>query len=299
MFDGTLPVTRIQKFCTQDGPGIRTTVFLKGCPLRCRWCHNPETQSPAPQLLFSGQLCVGCGACAAVCSTHAHRLTDGVHDWNAADCTGCGRCAAVCCTGACETAAQPMSTAQILQTVLQDAAFYGSEGGLTLSGGEPLYHAEGSLALLQAAKSAGLNTAVETCGAFDPALLPPLAKVIDLFLWDYKDSDPARHKEYAGVSNEGILRNLRRLDELGGRTRLRCILVAGVNLCQQHLCAIADTALSLKHCVGVDLLPYHAYGGSKAVALGLPDPARPEWIPTEQAMQEAAAYLRGRGVPVG
>lgn len=293
-----LPVTRIQRFSTKDGPGIRTTVFLKGCPLRCAWCHNPETQSPEPQLLFSRQLCIGCGACTAACPTGAHQMGQAGHSWQAAACTGCGACAEACPTGACETAAQWMTAEEILRVVLQDKPFYGSTGGLTLSGGEPMLRPAACVSLLQSAKAAGLHTAVETCGQFDADWLPELAACTDLFLWDYKDSDPQRHLQYTGASNERILENLHRLDALGARIRLRCILVAGVNLNEQHLQAIVQTYTSLRGCEGVDLLPYHAYGGSKAVQLGRQDTANPDWIPTGDAVRQAAETLRAAGIPV-
>ncbi len=290
-----LPVTRIQRFSTHDGPGLRTTVFLKGCPLRCAWCHNPETQSSRQEVMYSEQLCILCGGCAAVCP--AHRV-DETHAFDRAVCQACGRCAALCPTGALEMAATPMTVDAILAAVAQDAAFYGETGGLTLSGGEPMAHPEAALALLRAAREAGLHTAVETCGCFPARYLPELAAVTDLLLWDYKDSDPARHARYTGVSNEGILDNLRQVDALGAAIELRCILVKNVNLNDAHLAAIAETYHGLRRCPGVTLLPYHAYGSSKARQLGRADNARTEWIPTPEDMAHARDFLQSRGVPL-
>ncbi len=290
-----LPVTKIQRFSTHDGPGVRTTVFLKGCPLRCEWCHNPETQSVRQEVMVSSSLCVLCGSCAAVCA--AHRVGE-EHSFDRSVCTGCGRCADACPTGALERAAAEMSAEEILSAVMQDAVFYGESGGITLSGGEPMAHPAGTIALLRAAKDAGLHTAIETCGYFSPEYLPELAAVTDLFLWDCKDSDPVRHERYTGVSNVRILENLRALDALGAQIELRCILVKGVNLTDAYLAAIAETYHALHNCPGVTLLPYHAYGSSKARQLGREDNAHPAWIPAEEDMAHARDFLRDRNVPL-
>ncbi len=290
-----LPVTKIQRFSTHDGPGVRTTVFLKGCPLRCAWCHNPETQSARQEVMFSSAMCVLCGSCAAVCAAH---LVGEEHGFDRSACVGCGRCADACPTGALEMASTLMTVEGILAAVMQDAAFYGESGGITLSGGEPMAHPEGAIALLRAAKAAGLHTAMETCGHFPAEYLSELAAVTDLFLWDYKDSDSLRHERYTGVGNARILENLRALDALGAQIELRCILVKGVNLTDAHLAAIAETYHALRNSPGVTLLPYHAYGSSKARQLGREDNARPEWIPTQEDMAHARAFLRERNVPL-
>ncbi len=292
-----LPVTRVQRFSTKDGPGIRTTVFLKGCPLRCAWCHNPETQSFRPQLMYADKLCVLCGGCAAHCPQGVHTVGDS-HTLDRAACTGCGACASVCPTGACEMASADMTVDALLAAAMQDVPFYGDHGGLTLSGGEPMAHPEEAIALLRAAKEAGLHTALETCGHFPPAYLPELTRVTDLFLYDYKDSDPLRHRQYTGVDNSLILRNLHALDGLGAAIELRCILVKTVNLTDDHLAAIAETYHALHRCPGVTLLPYHAYGSSKARQLGLPDTAHPEWVPTKEDLTYARVLLTERGVKV-
>ena len=234
-----LPVTEIQRFCMHDGPGVRTVVFCKGCPLRCAWCHNPETQRATPEMLFYPAKCIFCGACVSACPAgaqiiHPERIFDRDR------CAACGRCAAVCCTDAITPAAKDMTVDEILAAVLRDRAFYGERGGVTLSGGEPMAHPHGAIALLTACKEAGLGTAVETCGYFDEHLIPSLIPVVDLFLWDVKDTDDDRHKAYTGVSNRRILENLRRVDALGGRTRLRCILVNGVNTDEAHYAALAE-----------------------------------------------------------
>lgn len=294
----TVPVTQIQRFSTHDGPGVRTTVFFKGCPLRCRWCHNPETQSAAMQLYYISRFCIGCEACAAVCPASAHEFAKGQHHFHAERCLACLRCVQVCPSAACEASARQMRVEEILAEVMRDRAFFGREGGLTLSGGEPLFHPEAALHLLSLARAQGLHTALETCGYFEEKWLEPLSRQVNLFLWDFKDSDPARHREYTGVSNEKILKNLRILDSLGGNIRLRCILVQGVNLSQAHLEAIASLYHSLAHCSGVDLLPYHPYGASKAAQLGRNDPGRTDWVPDPETMRDAVAFLKKRMVSV-
>ncbi len=285
-----LPVTEIQRHCMHDGPGLRTVVFLKGCPLRCAWCHNPETHRVEQELFFYPDKCIGCGACVSACPVGAHTLYP-ERVLNRSLCVACGRCAAVCCTEALTLARRDMTVDEILAVVLRDRAFYtptrgGDAGGLTVSGGEPMFHPEGALALLSAARATGISTAVETCGYFPPDHLSALAAVTDLLLWDVKDTCDDRHRRYTGVSNRLILDNLRAADALGARIRLRCILVNGINTEPAHYRAIDELAASLSHCEGIDFIPYHAYAGSKARALGLPDNTRADWIPKGGAGRE-------------
>lgn len=292
-----LPVAEIQRFCMHDGPGVRTVVFFKGCPLRCTWCHNPEMRKAEQEMLFYPQKCIFCGACVSACPTGA-QVIHPERQFERDMCRACGLCAEVCCTNALVPVAREMTVEEILVAVMKDQAFYGETGGVTLSGGEALIHGEGIIALLTACKEAGLNTAVETCGYFDEELIPDLTSAVDLFLWDVKDTDDDRHKAYTGVSNRRILENLRRVDALGGRTRLRCILVNGVNTDTAHYAALAEIALGLAHCEGIEFLPYHAYGGSKTVALGLEDSGRLDWIPDAETVSMAAAFVQNLGVRV-
>ena len=285
-----LPVTKVQKFCTHDGPGIRTTVFLKGCPLRCTWCHNPETQSRKMEFFYSHQFCLGCSACEAVCPAGVHHFSP-AHEIDRTRCTGCMACTAACPSGALEACTEQMSPEAILLEVLKDRVFYGERGGLTLSGGEPLLHGQAILPLLQGAKAAGITTAIETCGVFNADLLAEIIPLTDLFLWDVKDTDPIRHQANTGGALSTVLDNLRCADAMGARTRMRCILLNGVNLNETHLAAVAALFRQLQHCEGIELLPYHTYGDAKNGQLGKPSAAHPEWIPTEAQLAFAREYI--------
>jgi pyruvate formate lyase activating enzyme len=295
--ENKLTVTEIQRFCMHDGPGVRTTVFLKGCPLRCAWCHNPETQKFKSELLFYPKKCIGCAACTATCPVGAHSLAE----WHTIDrekCILCGKCVDNCPTGALEKCGREYTVEEILSVVEKDRSFYGEKGGITVSGGEPFARGEAVIALLQACKARGLSTAMETSGYADPAVILAALPYVDLFLWDIKDTDGERHKRYTGVSNEKILQNLSLVNDMNARIRLRCILVNGVNTDARHYSAIADIANKINNLDGVEWIPYHAYGGTKAVFLGLEDNGRKEWIPKSEEIERAKAMLKKLGVAV-
>ena len=292
--ENTLTVTEIQRFCMHDGPGIRTTVFLKGCPLRCTWCHNPETQAYKSQLLFYPTRCIGCGECAARCPQKAHIL-DKTNRLDREKCQGCFTCTEVCPAVALDVCGTAMSIEEILNILEKDRAFYGAEGGITLSGGEP-FAQKSVIPLLKACKERGFSTAVETCGQIDEEILREAIPCVDLFLWDIKDTDTERHKKYTGVSNEKILSNLKIANESGAKIRLRCILVNGINTDVDHYQAVADLAKTIKNPDGVEWIPYHAYGGTKATFLGRPDNGMPQWIPTADQLKKAKEILSSRGI---
>lgn len=290
-------ITEIQRFCMHDGPGVRTTVFLAGCPLRCAWCHNPETQSAKPQTMLWSTKCIGCGACVSACAAGAQVISEDKREIDRSKCTCCGECIAVCPTGALESSYKLMSEDEIVAEVIKDKAFFGARGGVTLSGGEPTAQAE-VIPLLERFKALGINTALETCGYFDSKIAKTLVDLVDVFLWDIKDTCDTRHREYTGVSNAKIIENLRLVDSLGAKSVMRCIMVRGVNMNDEHIDSVASLWRSLNNCECVELLAYHTYGGSKSEAIGLDDNGRKDWIPSSDEMLAAKEKLRALGVSV-
>ncbi|MBO4492354.1 MAG: glycyl-radical enzyme activating protein [Lentisphaeria bacterium] len=262
----------IEKFAVHDGPGIRSVVFIKGCPLRCLWCHNPESQAMEPELLFNAGKCTSCGQCAAVCPESCHVIRpDGVHEFDRSRCLRCGRCAEVCPSEALELVGRKMSVSEVMDDVMKDQVFYQSSGGgVTLSGGEPLAHFAFTSALLKAAKEAGLHTAVETSGFVSPERISALMPLVDLWLWDVKAS-PAKHEKLTGVPADPILSNLASLNDSGAEIILRCPLVPGVNDGDEDLRHIAGLANRFGQVRRIDLEPYHPMGEGKSLNLGRTD----------------------------
>ena len=270
----------------RDGPGVRTAVFFKGCPLRCAWCHNPEMQKAEKELLFFKNKCIGCRLCAS-CKNGVHTFDD-VHKIDRDRCVSCGECADNCPSSALQICGGEISIDGIIREVKKDAAFYGETGGVTLSGGEP-FAQPGAVQLLKRLKAEGINTAVETCGYYDVTDAVPY---VDLFLWDIKDTDDVRHKKNTGVSNKPVLENLFAADRAGAEIRLRCILVNGVNTDGTHYKNVAEIIKNLHNCTGADVLPYHAYGGSKAELIGGEDNGAESLIPTQEQINRFREIIK-------
>lgn len=263
-------VFQIQRFSVNDGPGIRTAVFLKGCPLDCAWCHNPESNSPGPELSYAKRLCIGCGQCVIRCPQGCHRMENGIHVLDRKDCLLCGRCAEAC-VGALEIIGKKMTYGEVMKAVSRDKLFYdNSGGGLTLTGGEPMMQYEFSLSILKAARYAGINTCMETSGYAKTEHILSVAEYTDLLLYDWKFTDDALHRRWTGVSNELILKNISALDASGARLILRCPLVPGLHD-NEHLIGIAKTANSMRNIEAIHVMPYHCLGKSKHDALGSSD----------------------------
>lgn len=260
-------IFNVQRFCVNDGPGIRTTVFFKGCPLNCLWCHNPESKIRAPQIMFDASSCVSCGRCVNVCSNH--RIWDSAHIYLRENCTVCGKCIDVCFSSALNKAGYGIESADVLQEVLRDNAFYkNSGGGITLSGGEPMAQPKFALEILKSAKENGLHTCMETCGYSSAENFKAVAPYVDIFLFDWKITECNEHKKYTGVPNTRILSNLRLLDSLGAKTILRCPIIPTVNENSEHFKGIAEIANSLKNILQIEIEPYHPLGKAKSEKLG-------------------------------
>lgn len=251
----------MQGFSIHDGPGIRTTVFLKGCDLYCPWCHNPEGLSRRPELSFSKSLCIGCGACASVCS--AHTADGDGHHLDRALCTASGKCIDACPTGALSLTGERMKVSQVVAFALRDRRYYGKNGGVTLSGGEPMCQPEFTAAVLRELKQAGIHTALETNGTADFPLYEKLMPDTDLFLIDYKLSDPATYAMAGSVLGR-VPETISRLDRGGAHIVLRCPIIPGVNDNRDHFSAIAALVRRHANIIRYEIMPYHKLGVSKA-----------------------------------
>jgi len=289
----------LQRFSIHDGPGIRTTVFLKGCPLRCWWCSNPESISPKPQLSYLAARCIGCDACLQVCQPGAiTKLSSGPVAIDRAKCTDCGDCAAVCDPKALELVGREVDVDAVMEIVLRDRDYYArSGGGLTLSGGEPLLQPEFAEMLLHAAKNHGLHTCVETSGYAGWEILDRLRLAVDLWLFDYKETDPHRHARFTGRERATVVQRLQQLHDAGAPILLRCPIIPECNARPDHLDGIAALARRLPRLHGVELLPYFDLWRGKLDRFGLktelPATVRPPSRATVKAWND---YLRERGV---
>ena len=290
----------IKKFAVNDGPGIRTAVFLKGCPLRCLWCHNPESQKPGTEIFFMPAKCIGCGWCFEKCPEHCHVMTDGRHEFRREKCRACGLCASRCYARALEVVGREMTPEEVLAEVLKDRAFYeNSGGGMTVSGGEPMMHFDFTLALCRLAREAGIHVCLDTSGQAPTEEYERINPFVDLYLWDVKATDPEQHRRFTGVDNRLIRRNLMTLDALGAATILRCPLVPGVNDDPGHLAGIAELADSLKHVREIHVEPYHPLGVDKAARLGAaPRLERREFTDDDTVRGWIAAIAARTSVPV-
>jgi pyruvate formate lyase activating enzyme len=289
----------IRRFAIHDGPGIRTTVFLKGCPLHCAWCHNPEGLAAEPEPVLRSGRCLRCGACVDACGHGAVAWQEESPVTDRQLCVRCGNCVDACPTGAREIAGRTLTVDEVLAEVERDRPFYlESQGGMTVSGGEPLHQPEFLLALMSEARARGLHTALDTSGYGPWAALDHVRPFVDLFLYDLKLVDDARHRRYTGVSNASILANLRALSAAGHRIVLRMPVLTGVNDDDDNVRAAAVLAAGLEGLERVALLPYHPLGADKYPRVGRSE-APAFRTPTPARLQEIAAILRGYGLTVG
>jgi pyruvate formate lyase activating enzyme len=257
----------IQRFSVHDGPGIRTIAFLKGCPLSCRWCCNPESQKLKPVMTYQKERCIHCGRCMEACKHGAiNPKNHGLIDRNL--CVGCGECANVCPTGALVLKGTKMTVQQVVLEFKKDATTYRrSGGGITISGGEPLVQSDFTLGLLKASKEQGWHTAIETTAFADSEIIEKVLPYVDLALMDIKSIDPETHKKFTGVSNEIILKNAVRVSEIT-KTVVRVPTIPGVNATEEGISAICQFTKTLHNVTTIHLLPYHTYGENKYELLG-------------------------------
>jgi pyruvate formate lyase activating enzyme len=290
----------VKKYAVHDGPGIRTTVFFKGCPLRCAWCHNPEGQEAAAEVMVKAARCLpGCRACVKACLPGAITRTRDRLGVDRRKCDGCGACADACPSRAIELAGRRTESADLVTTIFEDAIFHESSGGgVTFSGGEPLMQPDALEEVLAECRRREARTAIDTCGCVPPAVLKRFLGKADLFLYDFKVMDEAKHKRYTGVSNRAILDNLRILAENAQKVNIRIPLIAGVNDDDENIGRTAEFLRSLKIITRISLLPYHNLAEDKYRRLDREKAHKTFAAPSSQRLEQIKAKLEGSGFTV-
>ncbi len=293
-----------QKYNMYDGPGVRSLIFFKGCPLRCKWCSNPEGMEKKYQIMLKLNSCVSCGACVPVCPVGIHSISkDGEHiiDRNI-DCLGCGKCVEACTYSALEVAGKQQSISELLEYVEEDRAFYDqSGGGVTLGGGEVTSQPEAAINLLMACKQEGINTAIETCGYTKKETILRFAEFVDLFLFDIKHIDPDRHFELTGVRNEMILENLQELLKHRHNVKIRMPMLKNINDSEAEIRGVIEFLMpykDYKNFKGIDLLPYHKLGVNKYNQLGMDYPIKGDPSLDEEDLDRIEGWIKEYDFPV-
>ena len=295
-------ISNLQRFSLDDGPGIRTTVFFKGCNLRCAWCHNPECISGGHTLQLLQDACTGCGGCVSACRQGVHRIDqNGRHHLDRSLCVGCGACAYQCTHGALTLIGTRYEPESLLRELLKDRRYYEtSGGGVTFSGGEPLLHPDYLVRMLELCRGAGLHTAVDTAGCVPFPVLERVLPLADLFLYDIKLWTSERHQAATGVPNQLILENLRRLTDAGGAVYLRTPIIPGYNDDLEELGCIARFLADLPargQVQKIQLLPYHNYGVGKYASIGLTSGTAQTRPPEDAFLHRALQLYLDLGLP--
>ncbi len=267
----TATITNIQGFSIHDGPGIRTVVFFKGCGLACKWCANPEGISPHVQIGFIENLCRNCGTCFSVCPEQALVTDRTNYRIDTGKCTACGRCVDACPYQALVRYGREMRVEEVFDAVRKDKMFYGADGGVTVSGGEPLLQADFVRRLFRLCKEDGIGTCAETSGFVPPSNLEQVLPLTDLLLFDLKHMNPDLHRDYTGQSNSLIFENARLAAQAGASILFRIPLIPSVNDSEENILQTADFVKSIQQKPRIQLMPYHRLGESKYKALNLKD----------------------------
>lgn len=293
-----------QKYNMYDGPGVRTLIFFKGCPLRCKWCSNPEGLEKKYQIMLKPASCISCGACVPVCPVGIHSISEhGEHLMDRSiDCLGCGNCVESCMSAALKVAGQQQTISELLEYVAEDRAFYDqSGGGVTLGGGEVTAQPEAAANLLMACRQEGINTAIETCGYTKKETILKIAEFTDLFLFDMKHIDPDRHFELTGVRNEMILENLQELLHRRYNVKIRMPMLKGINDSEEEIRGVIKFLMpykDYKNFKGIDLLPYHKLGVNKYTQLGMEYPIQGDPSLSEEDLDRIEGWIREYDFPV-
>lgn len=289
----------IKRYAIHDGPGIRTTVFFKGCPLKCRWCHNPESRQSAPQPALRINRCIRCGQCVQLCRRNAVSLDGGLPNTDPARCTLCGECIEPCPGGAREIIGARATAGQVMAEIEKDVIFYDeSGGGATFSGGEPLAQPEFLLSLLSQCRVGGIHTAVDTCCYAQADVVDAVAEKADLFLCDIKHMNSEKHRQFTGVENALILDNIKRLCQTGSRVIIRIPIIPGFNDDAENIAATGGFAASLPGVERIDILPYNRGGNEKARRFGTTIDLMQAEMPSDQKMNSIADHLGSYGFRV-
>jgi len=285
-------VFNIQRYSIHDGPGIRTTVFLKGCPLSCWWCQNPESQLSGQEMIFWGDRCIGCGACSTICPSDAIQIKNGIPLTEKEKCILCGKCIEKCPALAREMIGEKLTIEEVIKEIEKDLVFYEeSGGGVTFSGGEPLGQSEFLEGLLNGCREKKIHTAVDTSGYISWEILNKINSKVDLFLYDLKIMDNERHKKYTGISNEIILENLKKLSSVHHNISVRFPVIPGINDDYQNIRETGEFLSPLK-ITQVNLLPYHYIGIDKYRRLGRTYKLVTTQPPSEEKLSEVSTILR-------
>ncbi|MGI6333536.1 MAG: glycyl-radical enzyme activating protein [Saccharofermentanales bacterium] len=292
-------ITDIQRFCLNDGPGIRTTIFLKGCNMSCAWCHNPETISYNCQIHFYPAKCIGCYNCIKICPVGAQQVVDGEHRIDRALCTGCGMCADICYPGALVLSGKKMTTEQVMQEVLQDKAYYlDSGGGVTLSGGEVLCQKDFALSLVRSCHENNISIGLETNLGLPFETVEPLLREVDLLMIDIKLIDDAQHRKWTGVTNQLVLENITKVSKLGIPIIIRTPLIPGVTDTEENLTRIATFVASIPNVLYYELLNFNPLGEAKYKSLEKENVFEKVRPLSNEKLEKISFMLRNYGIAI-